>query len=81
MAVYFDQLNEQHYHSLSELRESKQTEDFILTAALLDLYRSGVKVPPVILDEAYNVIDGYHRLCAMFELGYEHLVAFVLMTD
>lgn len=75
--VSFSEVKKKHFFTLKKCKKLDLDEDEAVIRRLMNLYKEGAKIPPVILNQDLTTIDGSHRLSAMYELKYEDFYAFV----
>ncbi|QST02478.1 hypothetical protein IMZ31_23805 (plasmid) [Pontibacillus sp. ALD_SL1] len=80
-SVRLEDLGGKGFFTLRECEELDLDEDYYVIKRLMRAYQNGANIPPVILDSNYDVIDGSHRLGAMFELGTTFFGAYVMRGE
>lgn len=76
--ILLNQIPKKFYGKKKEYQKYGDDESVYLIDKLIKSYKNNENIPPVILDENYNVIDGSHRLSAQYELKISEIKAFVL---
>lgn len=57
-------------------KDSRYFEDIQIIVALIHAYKNREPVPPVIFSKTYDIIDGFHRMAALYELQTEKIEIF-----
>lgn len=77
--VGVNSINKTSYLTLDQYKKLGLSIDVHIVEKLMKLYtRNAKKIPPIILDKNYNIIDGAHRMGAVIELQWEKIKAFVM---
>lgn len=65
-----------HFLSLLDCKKLDLEADEMVIRRLMKSYESSAKLPPIIVNENNQIIDGSHRTGAMFELKYKTIEVF-----
>lgn len=58
--------------TVSYFNDLDMDEDYSVSRKLMNKIINGVKLSPIVVDEKYKILDGFHRLAAYSELYYYH---------
>ena len=58
--------------TVSYFNEVGLDEDYYVSRKLMNKIVDGVKLNPIVVDEKYKILDGWHRLAAYSELWFYH---------
>lgn len=76
--ININKISKKYYLTINECKEYNMDEDESVITKLSEAFDNGENIPPIILDNNYNVIDGSHRLGMYDYLGINYVKAFIL---
>lgn len=67
----------ENFTTLSYFEEADCLEDVELILPLMRAYQEGKNIPPIILDRNHKIIDGFHRMASLYEVGATKIEVFM----
>lgn len=75
--IPLSQIPPEHFTPLDMYKDDDCWDDVEVIHALIDGYINNDKIPPIILDSTYRIIDGFHRISALQELERKDIEVFL----
>ena len=69
---FHNDMDDELEQTVSHFNEVGLDEDYYVSKKLMNKIVDGVKLNPIVVDEKYKILDGWHRLAAYSELWFYH---------